>query len=163
MSKISRERKLKPLIPAMVLVVITALAFVLAKVSFKVGHYSLTTTHSGETYNYNKLRNKAMAVTSKEPSQSTSYTGLQLHKPAVLPDRQQSGDATLPASKQEVSQHIKMLKIHSGDYNSSIHTADAVKHASQKASTLYQSYWIPDWINQTDIQRLLINRHKHVR
>mgnify|MGYP001802347612 FL=1 len=149
------------MIPAMVLV-ITALAFVLAKVSFKVGHYSLTTTHSGETYNY-KLRNKAMAVTLKEPSQSTSYSGLLLHKAAVLPDQQQSGDATLPASKQEVSQHIKMLKIHSGDYNSSIHTADAVKQSSQKASTHYQSYWIPDWINQTDIQRLLSNRHKHVR
>ena len=161
MSKISRERKLKPMIPAMVLA-ITALAFVLAKVSFKVGHYSLTTTHSGETYNY-KLRNKAMAVTSKQPLQSTSYTGLQLHKAAVLPDRQQSGDATLPASKQEVSQHIKMLKIHSGDYNSSIHTADAVKQSSQKAATHYQSYWIPDWINQTDIQRLLSNRHKHAR
>ena len=161
MSKISGERKLKPVIPAMALV-ITALAFVLAKVSFKVGHYSLTTTHSGETYNY-KLRNKAMAVTSKEPSQSKSYTGLQLHKAAVLPERQQSGDATLPASKQEVSQLIKMLKIHSGDYNSSIHTADAVKQSSQKASTHYQSYWIPDWINQTDIQKLLINRHNHVR
>ena len=160
MSKISRERKLKPVIPATVLV-ITALAFVLAKVSFKVGHYSLTTTHSGETYNH-KLRNKAMAVTSKEPSQSTSFTSLQLHKAAVLPDRQQSGDATLPARKQKDSQLIKMLKIHSGDYNSSIHTADAVKQSSQKA-THYQSYWIPDWINQTDIQRLLINRHKHVR